>query len=429
MIKKLSKNVLSLFLGEGLGHFLGFIVNAYIARILSVEGFGIINYGLAFLTYLLLFSNMGLTTLGVREIAKDKKNTTIVSEITGTRISLTFILCITFLILLLVIPGDALTRKIIFLYLLTGIPYAFYLEFVFQGREEMEFIGIGRVIHYSGYLILVIIFLKTKGQILSVPLSYLGGYFFATVFLFIVFLRKYNRLSITIKPINSYHLLISALPIGLATIIYQAVMNFPVICLGIFHNQKDVGLFSAGFKIIILLLIIERIFYYLFFPIFSKQAKQNLANIGKSFAFFSQLVTGITFVITIVGLILTEKIITIIYGTDFVAGTGILRILLLYFMIAPLNTIWGYGLIALNQEKKFFNVIVVIAIMNLLLTVILGYLFKGIGVAFAILISESYGLFLMYKNLNSVVQFRLFTFLNVNEIKNLLQDQSASSSR
>ncbi|MGB9722049.1 MAG: flippase [bacterium] len=422
MIRKLSKNFLSLFLGEGISHLLGFIVNAYIARVLSVEGFGIISYGLAFLTYLLLFSNMGLTTLGVREVAKDKEKTKIINEITSTRIFLTFILCAIFLILLLTIPGDILTRKIILLYLATGIPYAFYLEFVFQAREEMEFIGIGRITQYSGYLILVVIFLKTKQQILSVPLSYLGGYFLATIFLLFVFIKKYGKLSIAIKPITSYHLLVSALPIGLATIIYQAVMNFPVICLGIFHSQKEVGLFSAGFKIIILLLIIERIFYYLFFPIFAKQAKQNQNNLGRSFAFFSQLVLGITFSITIIGLIFAEKIITAIYGSDFISGTGILRILLLYFMIAPLNTIWGYGLIALNQEKKFFSVIVVVAFLNLILTIILGYLQKGIGVASAILFSELCGLFLMKKNLNSVAKFSLSTFLSRKELKNLFLD-------
>ena len=417
MIKQLSKNFLMLSLSEGLSHFLGFVVNAYIARILGVSGFGLINYSLAFLTYLLLFSNMGLTTLGTREVVKDKNNIKIIGDIISTRILLIIILYIIFLLFLLLLPGDTLTKKIILLYIITGLPNAFYLEFIFQAREEMEFIGLGRILQYAGYLILIFLFLKTKEQILAVPLSYLGGYLLATLFLVLVYFKKYPRLVFSFKPVNFYNILGVSLPIGFATIVYQAVMNFSVICLKMFHNETEVGLFSAGFKIIIFLLIIERIINYLFFPIFSRQANQSQEMLKKSFIFFSQLVLGITILVAIIGGIFAQNIISLIYGTSFNQGAGTFRILILYFIIAPLNTIWGYGLIALNQEKKFFKVIVVTALTNLILTIILGYIFRGVGVALAIFISELCGLILMKQKLNSVINFSIFTMFNKKEIK------------
>uniref|UniRef100_A0A7C6EKM2 Flippase n=1 Tax=candidate division WOR-3 bacterium TaxID=2052148 RepID=A0A7C6EKM2_UNCW3 len=419
MIKRLSKNFFFLILGEGLSHLIGFVVNAYIARILGVKGFGIINYSLAFLTYLLLFSTMGLPTLGAREVARDHNNMRIIGEIIGTRFFLTLFLYIIFLLSLLIIPGNPVIKKIIFLYILTSIPYVFYLEFVFQAREEMEYVAGAKIIQYLSYFILILIFLKSKNQIFSVPISFLGSYIIATLFLLIFFIQKYKKIYLSFDPLKSYQRLLTALPIGFATIIYQALINLPVICLGVFHSEKEVGLFSAGFKIILLLLIVERAFYYLLFPIFSKQDQKK---IGKSLAFFSQLILSITFLITIIGLIFAKNIITMIYGADFTPGSEILRILLLYFMIAPLNTIWGYGLIALNQEKKFFNVILLIAISNLILISILGYLLKGIGVAMALFISELFGLLIMKRNLNSVVYFNLFSSSEFKDFKDLLKE-------
>lgn len=400
---------------------MGFIVNAYIARILNVDGFGLINYSLAFLTYLLLFSNMGLTTLGAREVAKNKDDTKIIAEITGTRILLTIFLCTLFLVFLVILPGSLIIKKIILLYILCALPYAFYLDFVFQAREEMEFVGAAKIIQYACFFIFVFLFLKNEKQILSVPISYLCGYITATVFLILIFFKKYGKFYFILEIRNIYSILIAALPIGFATIIYQAVMNFPVISLGIFHSKSDVGIFSAGYKIIFLLLIVERIFYYLFFPILSRQAKQSQAIFEKSFIFFSQLALCITLFITIAGIIFARQIITTIYGTEFLLGAGILRILLLYFLIAPLNTIWGYGLIALNLEKKFFKVIAITSSINLILIIIGVYLFKSTGVACALFISEFLGAILMKKELNSVVKFSLFTFLSKNEIKNILR--------
>jgi O-antigen/teichoic acid export membrane protein len=65
-MKKVSRNFVSLFASDGLSRVFGFVATVCIARTLTVEGFGLIHYGLAFLTYAMLFTNPGLTTIGAR---------------------------------------------------------------------------------------------------------------------------------------------------------------------------------------------------------------------------------------------------------------------------------------------------------------------------------------------------------------------------
>uniref|UniRef100_A0A7C4TAE3 Flippase n=1 Tax=candidate division WOR-3 bacterium TaxID=2052148 RepID=A0A7C4TAE3_UNCW3 len=406
-MSRFSKNLFYLFLSEGASRILGFFSTVLIARIFGVDGFGKLNYAFAFLAYALLCGELGLPTIGAREVSRDKKNPKIVGEILGLRISLALLMLLIFIIGIILFPGDPLIKKLVFLYILTAFPFALLLEFVFQGREEMEYIGIGRLIQYGSYIVLLLFFVSGKEKILIVPVSYFLSYSISAGFLLIIFFYKYHKMELYFDHHAFFNLIKVSLPVGLATIVYQFAMNIPPLILGIFHNELEVGYFSAGYKILLFLLVIERIVYYLFFPIFARESAHSPKKIGQSFTLFTQLILFLTIPVAIIGLLSAPYLIKIIYGNEYYGATNILRVLLLYFIIAPLNTIWGYGLVALNQERAFFRVISIVATINIILTIVSGIFFKGIGISLALLLSELFGLFLMKKELNRFVQFNI----------------------
>ncbi|MEO0106707.1 MAG: flippase [candidate division WOR-3 bacterium] len=419
-MKKLAKNFLYLFLSDAVSHLLGFIATVYIARILGIAGFGKISYGLTFLTYALLFGNLGLTTIGAREVAKNGNNLKIISEILGLRFFLALIIFTCLIAGILIIPGDELSKKIIFFYSLTLFPFAVLLEFVFQGREEMEYIGLGRLIQYSVYVGLLFLLIKNKEKILLIPFAYFISYLVVSVFMMIVFLNKYQEVRLRFNLRAFSVLIITALPVGLATLTYQMAMNFAPLILGIFHHDVDVGYFSAGYKIVVFMLILERVAYYLFFPVLSRKSAETPHKLPETFVAFTQLLLLITVPITIIVLIIAPILIRVIYGAGYEPSVGIFRLLSLYFMIAPINTIWGYGLVALHQEREFFKVIGIISIINFILTSILGITFKGIGVGLAIFLSEVAGLFLMKSYLGRYVKFNIGQKINRAVLREIL---------
>jgi O-antigen/teichoic acid export membrane protein len=410
-MKQISKNFLSLFISDAVSRILGFIATVYIARVLTVQGFGLISYGLAFLTYALLFANPGLTTIGAREIAKDHSNRRIIEDILGLRLGLACIILLIFIFGVLVIPGLPITKKIIVLYLLSLFPFAMLLEFVFQGIEKMEFIGVARLMQYGIYALLLLILLKSDHDILMVPVSFLAGYAVAAVFLIIIFLQRYKLLKIRFSVGLWRQLLVSSIPVGLAIIFNQIALYLPPIVLGICHSQEEVGLFSAGFKIITMLLIVERVFYYVFFPAVSRQYKEVPEQLKNSFAVVSRLLFAILVPIVFGGFILSTDIIHFIFGAKFEAAIPVFRILILYFLVTPLNTIFGYGLVAINQEKRFLKVISITSLINLILIITLGIYFKGPGAAAALFISEVIGIRLMNRELKKFVSFKSVKYI------------------
>jgi O-antigen/teichoic acid export membrane protein len=352
-----------------------------------------------------LFANPGLTTIGAREVAKDTTNRRIIDEILGLRIVLAIVVFLLLLICIFIIPGHAITKRIILFYSLSIFPFAILLEFAFQGREEMEYIGISRLFQYGIYIIVLFILVRNNQHIMMVPISFLFGYCAAAVFLIFMFLHKYKYIKIKFSLDYWRNLLAISIPVGLATIFGQIYLSLPPIILGIFHTKTDVGLFSAVYKIIVMLLIIDRVFYYVFFPILTKQYVRAQERLKDIFSFVVKALFSITVPLTVGGIILGEKIILVIYGAEYAGAFTVFRILLLYFLIAPLTTVFGYGLVSINQEKRFFKVITIATVVNVVLIVILGIYFKGPGTAFALLIGELVSVILMNRELQKFVKF------------------------
>ncbi|UCG31231.1 MAG: flippase [candidate division WOR-3 bacterium] len=405
-MKKISRNFLSLFFSDGVTRIIGFAATVYIARLLAVEGFGQINFGLAFISYALLFANPGLTVIGAREVAKNSDDQRFVEETLGLRLVLAVVIFVIFLAGTFLIPGESTTKQIIIVYAATLFPFALLLEFVFQGREEMGYIGIGRILQYSIYLLVLLLFLKSTRDILVVPLSFVIGYVVSATFLLAVYIGKYRSFRLRFSFSRWRVILAAAIPVGLAIIFNQVTVSLPPIVLGLFKTNYEVGIFSAGYKIVFTLLIIERVFYYVFFPVLSRQYAQNPEKLKGNFSVLTRFLFALTIPLAIGGLVLAPAIIHIIYGQAFSAAANVLRILLLYFMIVPVNTIYGYGLIAIDREKHFFRIISITAGISALLIVLLGLKFGFYGAATALLISESISIILMQRELKRVFRFR-----------------------
>jgi len=404
-VKKNPRNFIYLTLSDAASHFLGFLATVYIARVLGAAGFGKISYALAFLNYALLFGNLGLTTIATREIARDRNNITMVGDITSLRLALAGMIFILLLVGSMVLPGDPETRMLVIVYGLCVFPFAVYLEFVFQGREEMGYLSLGRIVQYGSYVVALYLFLQNPSRILAVPAAFFVSYMLAAAFLLTVFFARGFTLPIRLLNPVFGKLLKAAVPVGMATLFYQIPLNLAPIVLGIFHSPALVGHFSAGYKVIIFLLIIERVFYYLCLPIVSRQHKENPERLPHTFAFFLRAIFSLTLPVTLGGIVLAPGIIRLIYGPGYENGALVLQILLLYFCATPVNTIFGYGLVALDRERKFLKVIALTSGLSLVSIIVLGIFLKGWGASLGLLAGELVSIFLMKRELNRVVKF------------------------
>lgn len=100
-VQKVTKNISVLFISQMFSYILGFFTLIYSARYLGVEGFGVLSLALAITGIFSVCMDLGLNTITIREVARDKSHAkdyisnTILLRIVLSLITLIFIISIT----------------------------------------------------------------------------------------------------------------------------------------------------------------------------------------------------------------------------------------------------------------------------------------------------------------------------------------------
>lgn len=142
-------------------------------------------------------------------------------------------------------------------------------------------------------------------------------------------------------------------PLGAATIIGEAVVLFPIIFLGIISTSSEAGIYSAGFKIMILFLSMDRIFNAFFFPKIVSYIQKRSESPMEIFTLTLKIVAVIS-IITGIGIIyFSKELILLIFGGEYFSSIIILQLLSGHFIFSIINSVFTFTLIGLNREKDY----------------------------------------------------------------------------
>ncbi|MFA6570695.1 MAG: oligosaccharide flippase family protein, partial [Bacteroidota bacterium] len=158
--KKILKNLFSLSVAEAANKGIVFVYNAYLARVILPEGFGIIGFATAYLMYFLLFVNLGFNTVGAREIAKDHSRTNkLVNTILTLRTIIAFVAYAVLFLTAFLLDKPMMVKWVIWISGLNLFANAFLVDWVYHGNEKMEFLALRQVItsvlNLTGIILLV----------------------------------------------------------------------------------------------------------------------------------------------------------------------------------------------------------------------------------------------------------------------------------
>ncbi len=407
-VNKNSLNIIYLFSLEFFVRLIGFAATTYLARVLGTSGFGLINLGLAILGYALLFGNSGLTLLGTRKIAADSGNPgELVSNILSARFYLSLIiLIISFLIVLIFITSGE-TRNIVLIYFLYLIPFAFLLEWFFQGIQRMGAITIGRVIGMAAYLAFLILFVRSEKDTLLTAVGWIIGGAVNSIILWVIFNKSGNKAKIKFRNFNFIPVIKESISLSLASIIAGLAVSFPVIYLGIVTTNSDIGIYSAAFKIIILFLTFDRVFNALFFPKIINCINNYPEKLEGIFNSILKIIVVFSLSVGLIEIIGGNLIITLIFGKLFFDSILIFQLLTGYFTFTLINSVFSYTIIGMNKENIYTVGLSIGAVVFIIFSIVLYNYFSVPGVALALAFFEITALFYMASKLKQHIRIRI----------------------
>ncbi|MGB9721383.1 MAG: flippase [bacterium] len=393
--KVIISNFFSLATLEVINYIIPLITIPYLVRVLQPAKYGLVAFAQVFASYFVIAVDYGFYLSAPREIAINRddleKISKIFSNIMATKFCLMLIATIFFLTLIFCIKRFA-EDKILFLFSFGNVlgDYLFPVWF-FQGMQRMKLITFFYSIAKIFFLIMIFLFIKSPADYFYVPLfnnlgliiaGFLSLYIIIKNFKIRIYLPALGEILKEIKNKFSYFI---------STISINAYTNSGAFILGLFAGNLYVGYYSAAERLI---RAIQRILwagsqsvYPYINRLVSKSETLGLRFIKKFMIIFN----GGFFVISMLIFIFAKRIVFTVLGQDYLESVNVLYILsFLPFIISLSNILGIQTMLSWGLIKDYSKIVFSAMLINISLSIIMANIYKHIGIAFAVVLTELY---------------------------------------
>src|SRR3989344_2458820 len=390
-VRRIFYNTVMQSAGKIFAALIGLLTVAVLSQHLREHGFGQYSTITAYLGFFAVLADFGLYLYGVREISKEgTDHQKILSNIFGLRLTTSLILLITGALIAQALPYDPLVKKTMFV----GIAALLFMSLnqvligVFQKHLVQYLVVVsetlGRVVN------LAVIYYAIKNDL---PLSVfivaliLGN---ATTFLLtFLWARKYERFGIEFDFTIWKQILRDSWPLVFSVILNLLYFKTDTIILSWYRSQEAVGVYSLPYKLLEGLLSFPAMFVGLVMPILSRTASVSWPEFQKTLqrSFAALLLMGIL-VIAVFEFFAREIINLLERGQGFADSAGLLQILIIAVMIIFCGTLFGYAVVAVNEQRAMVRGYLLGAILGLVLYFTLIPNFGYLGAAWGTVATE-----------------------------------------
>ncbi|TRZ80981.1 flippase [bacterium] len=393
------KNTFWLSFSEVIVRLLKLSLIIYVARILGATEYGKFTFAFAFISLFAIFSDLGISPIVARDIAKDKEKEKEFSSVLSLKILLAIGGMVAVFVGSFFITSDPLIRKLIWVLGIyassasfSSIIYAFL-----QARQRME---------YQAWIVVFQTFLVTGAgffvlfnfpSVRNLGLAYLFASLASLILLLFIFNFKFFRLKLSFNKTVWKNLIKVSWPLALAGMFATVYNSIDSVMMGYWGQITETGWYNASYKIIGITLIPMGLIGQVFYPAlsrFSKKSKESFQNIWNK---QMEMMIILAVPIMVGGIALAPKIIKLIYSESFLPATLSLKILLIMTAILFLSNPIQQAIVVFNQQKKLFWITMTGAIINIFLNFLLIPKYSLNGAAIATLITYAIVFFLLIK--------------------------------
>ncbi len=393
----LAFNYLILSAGEALSKILTFAAFAYLARLFGPNDFGAIEFVIALIFVFILVSDAGTGQYGTLEIAKDKNR---VAYITGHIIPVRCLLAVAAFILLgcliTILNKPWSVKQLILLYGFTLFGTPALLQWVFQGRDLMQWVAIPFIIRQIVFTAGVFIWVREIGQTWSVAIVEIASIASLAIFNIYLFRRYFGSLHLRLKSDFCRSMFRVSIPLFSNQLMMALKIYLPIIIIGMLLSKNDVGLFSSAHRIMLALYTFVGLYFYNILPSIvrscqeSYEAVQQFMNKSIGITAWAAIFVGIS------GTILAKQIILAIYGPQYMESIEVLQVLIWWVAVAVLCGHYRFVLIGAGRHGLCFVSTAAGAVVTIILNILLLPSFGFLASAWIMVGAELLTLVLAY---------------------------------
>lgn len=366
----------------------------YVCRVIEADGIGQINFFQSIISYISLFTCLGIPMYAIREIARNRSDVVQMNrtamEILLLHSMLTLVGYAIVAILCLTVPQIQVNIPLFLILSLTIFFTAIGCEWFYQGIEDFKYITIRGLIIKTVSVVLLFIFVKSKTDLLYYGCYTVFGVLGGNIFNFFR-LRKYiHRENIIFSELHIKRHIKPVLKVFSFSVVTSIYLQLNTVLLGFLKNALAVGYFAAATKVMQMLLTMSVCLGSVMMPRAShliaenKEAEFNRL-IQKSYDFTLAIALPMT-----IGLIFcAPSLITALCGVKFEHSILPSQIIAPIILMVAISNIFG---IQVLFPKGKINIVTLCcgigAVADLILNLCLIPFFSYIGTSIAYLGAE-----------------------------------------
>lgn len=364
----------------------------HLIRRVHAEGYGKIQFAYTTLLLLGFLVDFSHNITAPREIALNGSShselSNIVNRIFSTRLFLAFMM-VPVIGLLLLIPRFQCEWTMF----LTGFSiifgFAIQCNWFFQGKEDMSYIAYANIVGKGTTLTLIFTLVTRPEHYTSVPLFWGIGSILTGIFLYIIMATKYK-----IVPVFKLNLIWKELQVGtdiflanVSTIIY---MNIGTVILGFFLEDKALGFYSIGERIVMASRQVLSVFSQVIYP---QICKLTLLGFEQTIVYIKKLFFPFLILVCLGCMLLfafSDTLVFILAQEKLPKASMYLKEMSFIPLIVCLNIPAYQLLLAYNIKAGYTYLMMAGSILFIIITSILANLLKAEGAIWSIYLTESF---------------------------------------
>lgn len=391
------------------------ITTPYISRRLGPAGVGKYDYVFTMASIALMLEQLGTNIYGQREIAyvrNDLHERSIVFwNIVFVRIITTCVILPIFMIISFGMLSYQPLMSVFSLYLLSNV---FDVSWFFQGMEDFKKTALRSIIIKLVGMICIFMFVRNQSDLLVyafvISISQLIG-----CLVLDVYAHKYVEF-VNFSNLNIKKQLKPILGLFLPSVIMYVYTFLDKVFLGVLTDDRQVAFYAEPEKIIKLLMTIITSLGVVLLPHVSAEvSRTNNETIKKELMKYLRLVGGLGIPMTIGVIIISNRLIPLYLGEDFVPAAPVFALLAPLIIIIGMASVWGQTvLIPLKKNKIYTISISVGAVANIIANTILVPRMGAIGASIGTLIAEGLVTIVQINAVKSLLEIKMIDMLKVN---------------
>ncbi|HEY3412068.1 MAG TPA: flippase [Armatimonadota bacterium] len=382
----MTRSILVIGLARAVSLAFGVILLAVLARRLGPGGFGTLQLALAVMAYPLIFVDLGLTTLGLREIARGSPSSEVVDRVVPARLTL---LVATLLVLAagLVLVPVSMELRTVLVVLGIGLPAAaLNARWVIQGKRRFGQTAFIDVVTTGSQLLAALILVNPGDEALAAA-GALTIAAWTTTATSVLLAGRWPR------PRSALGLHIPAtilrgLPLGAASIAITIYYSFDTILLGIFRSGEEVAYYAAAYRVILPVLSLAGAVGTVAIPQLSFLVARRDAGTGIAVTRLCRQLVLWALPMAVGGALTAEPIILLVFGPEFLPAVAPFQILIWSVVTVYSNAAFAFLLLARGRDRRYLAAAAAGALVNMGLNLLIIPIAGMLGAALTTIVSE-----------------------------------------